>query len=318
MLAIMQESFFTALRQTLSQERLEVYGSDGAASATVAARYLLNMALCESLYSPLQLCEVALRNSIHRELTSFAGTESWYDSTKLRLTPWAVEEVERVKAKIGRLKKPIIPGRVIAELQFGFWTSIFESHYEEIARFLPHGIKGVFRNMPKQLHNRHRIKRRLEQIRNLRNRVFHHERIIHWKDLEQQHEGILEVIAWISPELFEMAKTLDRFLVVRKAGIKPWKNKLLSHWPENASQETSSRNQKATIHAIPAPFDATNGAETPFGHRWGGDILEITAEHLMSLQSGETLLLDIQSEYVAFLKKSDDLHDNLKGLGYGC
>ena len=32
------------------------------------ARYLLNMALCESLYSPLQLCEIALRNAMNEEL----------------------------------------------------------------------------------------------------------------------------------------------------------------------------------------------------------------------------------------------------------
>ena len=311
----MQESFFTALRYALSQERLEVYGSDGSIPSTVAARYLLNMALCESLYSPLQLCEVALRNSIHRELTTFAGTESWYDSPKLHLTPWAYEEVDRVKSKIERAKKKIAPGRVVAELQFGFWTSIFEAHYEEVARFLPKGIKGVFRYMPKQLHNRHRIKRQLEQIRNLRNRVFHHERIIHWTDLEQQHEGILQVISWISPELSEMAKTLDRFLIVRRSGIKPWKNKLLSHWPENEPLKTASTHKISNIHPVPAPFDASNGTETPFGHRWGGDILEITEEQLMAIQSGQTLLLDIQSEYVAFLKKSDDT--NLKGLGYG-
>lgn len=35
----------------------------------------------------------------------------------------------------------------------------------------------------------------------------------------------------------------------------------------------------------------------------------------MAIKSGQTLLLDIQSEYIAFLKKSDD--ENLKGLGYG-
>jgi len=33
------------------------------------ARYLLNVALCESLYAPLHLCEIGLRNAIHRELT---------------------------------------------------------------------------------------------------------------------------------------------------------------------------------------------------------------------------------------------------------
>jgi len=48
---------------------------------------------------------------------------------------------------------------------------------------------------------------RLLQIRNssgnreLRNRVFHHERIIHWADLDSRHAAIMETLGWISSEL---------------------------------------------------------------------------------------------------------------------
>jgi len=39
----------------------------------------------------------------------------------------------------------------------------------------------------------------LEHVRALRNRVFHHERIVHWKDLDAQHDLILQIIGWINP-----------------------------------------------------------------------------------------------------------------------
>jgi len=53
----------------LAEERLASYGGDGADAPTQLARYLWNMALCESLYSPLQLAEIALRNHLHEALT---------------------------------------------------------------------------------------------------------------------------------------------------------------------------------------------------------------------------------------------------------
>lgn len=71
-----------------------------------------------------------------------------------------------------------------------------------------------------------RLDQRWTQIRELRNRVFHHERIIHWKDLNQQHESILEVIAWMNTDLAEMAKRVDRFPELRKAGLTPWLKKI--------------------------------------------------------------------------------------------
>jgi len=54
-----QDVFYTSVSRALSVERLESFGGDGARPTVTLARYLLNLALCESLYSPLQLCEVA-------------------------------------------------------------------------------------------------------------------------------------------------------------------------------------------------------------------------------------------------------------------
>ncbi len=229
----LQEQFYAAVRRGLSVERLESYAADGASTTVTMARYLLNLALCESLYSPLQLCEVALRNSLHQHLTHLCRREDWFAAqSEFPLTAWAQGEVAKAKEKISRTARSITPGRIVAELQFGFWTSLFEAHYER-THFLPWGIKAVFPHLPKSGHKRKALKAKLEEIRTLRNRVFHHERIVHWNDLEAKHGSIFQVIGWVSPELHEMARALDRFTAIRSAGLAPWKEKLCLHWPHH-------------------------------------------------------------------------------------
>jgi hypothetical protein len=229
-----QAAFYAHIQRSLSAERLESYGDATVAPSVVLGRYLLNLALCESLYSPLQLCEVALRNSLHTHLSACCGRPDWYDSAAFSLTPWAEAEIVKAKEKITKSHRPVTPGRVVAELQFGFWTSLFEAHYERRGGHLPTGIKGIFPRLPKSLHSRKDIKRDLDRIRTLRNRVFHHERIVHFTDLDLQHALILDVIGWIRPELRQLATALDRFTIVRREGLNPWLAKLGHHWPHTA------------------------------------------------------------------------------------
>ena len=49
-------------------------------------------------------------------------------------------------------------------------------------------------------------------------------------------------------------------------------------------------------------IDIHNGAETFFGHRWGGDVFTLATEHVTALQAGQALVLDVMNEYVVFLK----------------
>ncbi len=58
---------------------------------------------------------------------------------------------------------------------------------------------------------------------------------------------------------------------------------------------------KSTVAIVHAPFDASNGAETPFGRRWGGDVATLTPDHLAAIKTGKTLALDVLSEYVLFV-----------------
>lgn len=209
------------LERMLSRDRLAAYGHDKAGDDVVVARYLWNVAVSESLYAPIHLLEVGLRNAIDCSMTTATGSATWYDIATL--TPWGRGCVTNAKSNIERSGKLVQPGRVIAELPFGFWTSMFESHFESPdAHFLPKGIKSTFPFMPKSLHNRKRIKADLDRIRILRNRIFHHERVVHWQDLSQQHSLILSFLDWLDPALCSLADVVDRFKDTHSAGIQPY------------------------------------------------------------------------------------------------
>jgi len=96
---------------------------------------------------------------------------------------------------------------------------------------------------------------------------------------------------------------LNRFPITRMAGTQPWIGKLRRHWPDATANPTATAE---AIAIIEAPFEATNGVETPFGHRWGGDVFTLSSEHLEALQSGQTVALDVMNEYVVFLKKEEE------------
>ena len=107
------------LESALAPERIDSYRQDGADPILTMARYLLNMALCESLYPCLQIAEVALRNSLHQHLSLKVGHAEWYDH-EIGLPDWQLKQIESAKRKLLANKKPITDGRIVAELQFGF------------------------------------------------------------------------------------------------------------------------------------------------------------------------------------------------------
>lgn len=227
----MNGAFFQHIEAILHTERIDAYRQDGADAKLTLARYLLNMALSESLYPSLQFAEIALRNAVHRELTVRCGTDAWFDSPLARLTSWQQDKVMEAKSTLGRNHKPLTPGRIVAELTFGFWTGFFNNAHARtgIGAFLS---RSAFPHAPSTEQYQSRLDRRWQDIRDLRNRVFHHERILHWLDLDTRHQAILEIIRWMSPELHDLTNSLDRFVSIRNGGLNPWIVELQTRWPK--------------------------------------------------------------------------------------
>jgi hypothetical protein len=58
---------------------------------------------------------------------------------------------------------------------------------------------------------------------------------------------------------------------------------------------------EAALCIVEAPCDVEL-TEQPFGKRWGQQVITLGPEHLAALQSGKLVALDVQGEYVVFVK----------------
>jgi hypothetical protein len=219
-----QAPYFDSLWSALSRERLGSYRFRDDDDVGVMSTYLWSMALCEALYPALHGLEVALRNSLFDAgQQRFAGARHrhvpcWLDADPPILAPEERHRVEAAKSTLRARGKPLDPSHLVAELTFGFWTALLDVRYEHRQVLWPHLLSAVFPAVPPQLRKRKAISSRLNRVRLLRNRAFHHEPIWHWRDLKQQHAAIREVLAWISPALDHTVALNDRFPQVYSGG----------------------------------------------------------------------------------------------------
>jgi hypothetical protein len=72
--------------------------------------------------------ELLPRNELHNALTSLHGP-TWFDRPGL-LQPDLLRKVAAVKSNLTRAGRPLDPGRIVAELSFGFWTQLYGRVYE--------------------------------------------------------------------------------------------------------------------------------------------------------------------------------------------
>lgn len=188
----------------LSPERLAAYYTQARGDKWVAIRlYERNTELSEALYGVLQGLEVTLRNAIHNVLTERIGSACWYD--KISLEDSEKQSLYDAKKKISERNVPETPGRVIAELTFAFWVRLTTGSYEK-ALWVPY-LRRIF---PIRL-QRSKIHGRLVELKTLRNRIAHHERILWKRDLEEDYRKLLETIGWLSEDVREWVKKTNCF-----------------------------------------------------------------------------------------------------------
>ncbi|SFB57058.1 Abi-like protein [Rhizobium sp. NFR07] len=204
---------YEALEMALSLERFGRYldWANGDRSRAIEL-YTLNTLISESLYTPLQMLEVALRNRIHVVMTE-AVNESWFHEPGLLLGEWQPEQLAKAIQDIEADKKEPTPGRIVAALTFSFWTAMFGKDYETLWQTTLHKIgrkpdgKGL---------RRKDFSGPLAQIRSLRNRIAHHEPVIMW-NLPKRYESMVEMTGWLSPAAAAWGQAHCRFLKVYPA-----------------------------------------------------------------------------------------------------
>jgi hypothetical protein len=181
-------------------------GGDRAAALQL---YSLNTKLSEALYTPLQALELALRNRIHTVMSA-SRSPHWFRDSAVICLEKQQKQVEQAFDDLIRQKKQPTPGGVVAALSFSFWTSMLSREYEDLWRRTLHAI-GAQEN-GKHL-ERKDFARPLTQIRLLRNRVAHHEPILHWR-LQHWHREILTLMSWLSPAVEDWCRSVQSFSAV--------------------------------------------------------------------------------------------------------
>ncbi|MHA8116102.1 Abi family protein [Kosakonia cowanii] len=164
------------------------------------------------------------RNRKDRQDTAGYLLDKWNNKLLAR-TLTEENLVSQAKSQISKEGKKPTPDRIIAGLTFGFWTTLLTAPYED-----PHGdrllwptlISHVFPNAPAG-YTRADICAAFFQIKELRNRLSHHEAVwkFHQRDpatgktdyskpvygtqascslLRKHYDDILAMIGWMSPD----------------------------------------------------------------------------------------------------------------------
>lgn len=177
--------------------------------ARAAVDYTHNILLAEAMMPMLNILEISLRNGVHRSMTARYGRADWWTGwANDSAYSWQNKEILGAISKLNRRRERHNPDKIVAELTFGFWVSLFNSQFQLA---LWKDLRLIFAHCPKSLRQRGRISAALNQIRDLRNRVFHHEPLL-WlaPDLHAQHAVGLQILAWIDPVLTRWLAQRDR------------------------------------------------------------------------------------------------------------
>lgn len=183
--------FVTTFSEVLSADRFGTYVAWAGSDDVLAQRlYTYNVQLSAALYGPLHMVEVALRNACDRALRQTYGA-GWIDDPAVLVAHHQHDAILRARSKLAREGKVETDGRMIAELNFGFWTSLFDRTSQHLWPTLRPAFKAKgIQASP--------IRVKLRNLRRLRNRIAHYEPIL-TLPLASFYGEATTLTGWLSP-----------------------------------------------------------------------------------------------------------------------
>jgi hypothetical protein len=177
----------------ISAERLSKYV---AAPEDSVALYEWNAALNGAFYELIGHAEILLRNVFHSQLARYSVNGAWYDDPFYPFNDAARREIRMAKRGASRGGRLATPGRVVAELNFGFWRYLLTTLYQ--STIWPR-LQSGFRGIPRHERNRSHREVVVSNVHLLRNRVAHYEPIFH-TNIAQHLADITEIARYVDLE----------------------------------------------------------------------------------------------------------------------
>lgn len=188
------------IRDLLTADRLTSYlDSCGQDLDRALALYEWNLAASVAVLQTTAMVEVIVRNAFDTQLVAWAnrrGATTWLDvipvDTKGRV------DIDRARTRATRGRTTLTHGKVVAELNFGFWRYLTAQRYHT-SLWVP-ALHAAFSGGDEDLRRRRRqVDRRLENLMIVRNRAAHHEPI-HRRNIDRDLDNAIELAQWIHPE----------------------------------------------------------------------------------------------------------------------
>ena len=226
-----------AMETAIAAARLKTYVDHAVRKDPAATKddaldlYVWNLQVSAAFQGPLHLLEVSLRNALHEQLSRHFGAD-WIDDPGFihvcilaqfpppqvgqktyRWGPDLLKSIHKVRTRVAEslgvkiaralkknapiTKKSVTVNDVVAGLDFGFWTTMLGSHFDQglwrpaLYRAFPNYAKVTGRAL-----SRRRIAERLNALRNLRNRAMHYEPLFK-RNLVVDFQSIGEAISWM-------------------------------------------------------------------------------------------------------------------------
>lgn len=238
-----------------SQARLDTYLQHAKLTNALATNedaldlYIWNLQVSAAFQGPLHVLEVCLRNAMHVNLT-LGFTKDWIDDPDFIHAcikaqypppqagqknnppgPDLLRDIHKVRNRIAKAlakknaralrikqqpaKTTVTVNDVVAGLDFGFWTTMLDSRFEQslwrtiLYHAFPHYV-GITGNPL----DRWAVERRFNALRDLRNRVMHHEPLFH-RTLQQDFADISEAISWMYNDIAPWVDHHSRWSLIR-------------------------------------------------------------------------------------------------------
>ena len=165
------------------------------------ALYEWNLELSAAFIVPLQICEVAVRNGVVEVLEKVHGANWPWTNGFIRSLPrpkmhWHYNPQTDLRNVAGRMPTA---GKVVAELKFAFWEKTFTVG-QDARLWVPHmndAFPGIPTGMPIPT-ARANIFAALQAVRELRNRIAHHEPIF-TRNISDEYQRLHHLISWRNP-----------------------------------------------------------------------------------------------------------------------
>lgn len=189
------------MRKYITEKRFSKYHS--------LLDYEENLLLSKKYYIPLSILEVSLRNAINGHFEKFYGA-GWLLNEASFLQRDHLFKIQEAKRKIQLRNEHLTKDKLVAELSFGFWVNLFKSSYDRQMRIA--NLRQIFTNLPSKstkLINRNELFQTINHIRNFRNRIFHHEKIVDKLEFQNIKNEIDEILGYLHEDILAFTKRVN-------------------------------------------------------------------------------------------------------------